>query len=83
MVHNEICVYVCVCVCTHFLFSSYVFHKHPSNAAQEGVKTLCAAVPGIEIAPLGAGIEAKPDNICDQAQGAKLAGTCVRWGLSW
>jgi hypothetical protein len=37
-----------------------------ANAIQEGVKTLCAAVPGIEIAPLGAGVEAKPDNICDQ-----------------
>ena len=37
-----------------------------ASAVQEGVKTLCAAVPGIEIAPLGAGVEVKPDNICDQ-----------------
>ena len=37
-----------------------------ATAIQEGVKTACAAIPGIEIAPLGAGIEAKPDNICEQ-----------------
>eukprot|EP00435_Cladocopium_sp_Y103_P040537 s209_g11.t1 len=37
-----------------------------ANAIQEGVKTLCAAVPGIEIAPLGAGVETEPDDICGQ-----------------
>ena len=37
-----------------------------ANAVQEGIKTLCAAVPGIEIAPLGAGVETEPDDICDQ-----------------
>ena len=37
-----------------------------ANAVQEGVKTLCAAVPGIEIAPLGAGVETEPDDICGQ-----------------
>ena len=37
-----------------------------ATAIQEGVKTLCAAVPGIEIAPLGAGTEANPDDICGQ-----------------
>lgn len=55
-------------------------HRHPgqidyaatgydlvASAIQEGIKTLCSAIPGIEIAPLGAGTEANPDDICGQA----------------
>ena len=37
-----------------------------ATAIQEGVKTACAAIPGIEIAPLGAGAETNPDDICGQ-----------------
>ena len=37
-----------------------------ATAVQEGVKLACAAVPDIEIAPLGAGVETEPGDICDQ-----------------
>ena len=68
-------------VATFFHQESTPFNNNPSRsqidyaaagydlvatAIQEGVKTACAAIPGIEIAPLGAGVEAKPDNICEQ-----------------
>ena len=37
-----------------------------ASAVQEGVKLACAAIPGVEIAPLGAGAQVNPDNICGE-----------------
>jgi len=37
-----------------------------ADIVQNAVKLVCAAVPGIEIAPLGAGVEADPPNICGE-----------------
>lgn len=68
-------------VATFFHQESTPFNNNPSRsqidyaaagydlvatAIQEGVKTACAAIPGIEIAPLGAGAETNPDDICGQ-----------------
>jgi len=37
-----------------------------ANVISDGVKLACAAIPNVEIAPLGAGTEVKPPNICEQ-----------------
>ena len=37
-----------------------------ATAVQEGIKLVCAAIPGVMIAPMGAGTEVKPDDICGQ-----------------
>lgn len=50
-----------------------------ASAIQEGIKTLCSAIPGIEIAPLGAGTEANPDDICGQAGTSEVGNHLSHW----
>lgn len=46
-------------------FGNSLYHTI-ANVIQGGIKLVCAIPPNVEIAPLGAGVEASPPSICDQ-----------------
>lgn len=50
----------------HWDFAGFI-HELTAEVVTEGINLVCEAPPDVEIAPLGAGVEVEPDEICESA----------------